>query len=270
MPSKSKPKRTPAVKQQNIPISPKWPSLEPLVPKEDLRLETLLEGQILVIRNFFTSTLCKNYISFLSSLPLVTTPGQPKKGEAVRVNDRFQIDDQIFAEQLWHGTGLQDLVTGVKSGDSQHIRDLKSQWGGEVCGLNPRIRIYRYSKGQFFAQHFRLPILFTDLCSSDDESNVLSIPTSPPTPAKTTWTLLIYLTGPATGCVGGETVFYPEIGPAKKFSGKSSEGTEPVVVGLEVGMALLHKHGQDCLLHEGMEVTAGEKWVIRSDLCVKR
>lgn len=65
-------------------------------------------------------------------------------------------------------------------------------------------------------------------------------------------------------------MFYPEIGPAKKFSGKSSEGTEPVVVGLEVGMALLHKHGQDCLLHEGLEVTAGEKWVIRSDLCVKR
>ncbi len=43
-----------------------------------------------------------------------------------------------------------------------------------------------------------------------------------------------------------------------------------MVVGLEVGMALLHKHGQDCLLHEGREVMAGEKWVIRSDLCVKR
>ena len=96
------------------------------------------------------------------------------------------------------------------------------------------------------------------------------LPTSPPTPVKTTWTLLIYLTGPATGCVGGETVFYPELGPAKKVSGKSSEGTEPITVKLEVGMALLHKHGQDCLLHEGKKVTKGEKWVIRSDLCVRR
>jgi len=104
----------------------------------------------------------------------------------------------------------------------------------------------------------------------DDESNAISLPTTPPIPAKTTWTLLIYLTGPANGCVGGETVFYPELGPAREFSGKSSDGTEPVVVGLEVGMALLHKHGQDCLLHEGREVMAGEKWVIRSDLCVKR
>ena len=89
-------------------------------------------------------------------------------------------------------------------------------------------------------------------------------------PARTTWTLLIYLTGPVTGCVGGATVFYPELGPAKKFSGKSSDGTDPIVVDLEVGMALLHKHGQDCLLHEGRAVIQGEKWVIRSDLCVKR
>jgi hypothetical protein len=35
-------------------------------------------------------------------------------------------------------------------------------------------------------------------------------------------------------------------------------------------MALLHRHGKDCLLHEGREVTAGEKWIIRSDLCVRR
>jgi len=28
--------------------------------------------------------------------------------------------------------------------------------------------------------------------------------------------------------------------------------------------------GRDCMLHEGKEVTMGEKWVIRSDLCVKR
>ena len=65
-------------------------------------------------------------------------------------------------------------------------------------------------------------------------------------------------------------MFYPELGPAKKFSGKTSEGTALIAVELEVGMALLHKHGQDCLLHEGMKVTKGEKWVIRSDLCVRR
>ena len=117
---------------------------------------------------------------------------------------------------------------------------------------------------------FRYEEVLSNLLCLDDESNTIVLPTSPPTPAKTTWTLLIYLTGPATGCVGGETVFYPELGPAKKFSGKTSEGTALIAVELEVGTALLHKHGQDCLLHEGRKVTKGEKWVIRSDLCVRR
>ena len=82
--------------------------------------------------------------------------------------------------------------------------------------------------------------------------------------AKTTWTLLLYLSSPATGCQGGETVFYPDP-PSKR-----EPAPPPVVAELEVGMALLHKHGKDCLLHEGREVLEGEKWVIRSDLCVKR
>jgi hypothetical protein len=66
--------------------------------------------------------------------------------------------------------------------------------------------------------------------------------------------------------MGGETVFYQE--PPKKKSKESPK--DPVVVSLEVGMALLHRHGADCMLHEGREVLEGEKWVIRSDLCVKR
>lgn len=83
-------------------------------------------------------------------------------------------------------------------------------------------------------------------------------------PAKTTWTLLLYLSAPATGCKGGETVFHPDP-PSKR-----EPAPPPIVAELEVGMALLHRHGKDCLLHEGREVTEGEKWVIRSDLCVKR
>ncbi len=104
------------------------------------------------------------------------------------------------------------------------------------------------------------------MLSADDESNVITLPGTPPIPARTTWTLLIYL----QECIGGETVFYPELGPARKFSGKSSHDTEPVAVRPEVGMALLHKHGQECLLHEGREVKEGIKWIIRSDLCIKR
>ena len=126
-------------------LQPDWPGLQPLVPFETLDLDTILEDQIILVRKLFTSSLCQTYVNFLSNLPLTTTPGQPKKGEALRVNDRLQVDDADFAEKLWSETGLKQLV-----GNSG------KDWGGEVCGLNPRIRIYRYTKGQFFDQHCRL------------------------------------------------------------------------------------------------------------------
>jgi hypothetical protein len=73
----------------------------------------------------------------------------------VRVNDRYQIDDPAFAERLWSGTALKNLVTGaVEEGALDLTREQRRDlWGGEVIGLNPNIRIYRYSKGQFFDQH---------------------------------------------------------------------------------------------------------------------
>jgi len=78
----------------------------------------------------------------------------------------------------------------------------------------------------------------------DDESNSLSLSSkSGPVLAKTTWTLLLYLTSPATGCIGGETVFYPD-----ELPGKNNVVQKETVVGLETGMCLLHRHGNDCML----------------------
>ncbi|OJD09839.1 hypothetical protein AJ78_08898, partial [Emergomyces pasteurianus Ep9510] len=128
---------------------PSWPALKPLIPASDLYLETLLDDQILIIRNFLTSTLCKTYVSFLSSLPLVTTPKRLKKDEAVRVNDRYQVHDPAFAERLWSSTALKQLI----SEDGAVACASAELWGGEVLGLNPNIRIYRYGPGQFFDKH---------------------------------------------------------------------------------------------------------------------
>ncbi|EEH43570.1 uncharacterized protein PADG_08190 [Paracoccidioides brasiliensis Pb18] len=250
-PSKTTSTSIPSTSTNTTP--PNWPPLKPLIPPSDLHLTTLLKDQILIIRNLFTGTLCKTYVSFLSSLPLVTTPTRPKRGEAVRFNDRFHVHDPAFAERLWSSTALRELVLSDESGGGG-----QGLWGGEVLGLNPNIRIYRYGPGQFFDRHY-------------DDSVPLSIPSPSPTNnntttttttirAKTTWTLLIYL----TTCTGGETAFYPE------KPTKASRQPDPVVVGLEAGMALLHRHGESCLLHEGREVTEGEKWVIRSDLVVRR
>ncbi|OLN96649.1 hypothetical protein CCHL11_00575, partial [Colletotrichum chlorophyti] len=64
-------------------------------------------------------------------------------------------------------------------------------------------------------------------------------PSSGPVTCKTTWTLLLYLTSSAEGCVGGETVFFPNDRRSAK---------EEIPVALETGMLLLHKHGDDCML----------------------
>ncbi len=139
------------------PVPPNWPAFHPLVPSSDLSLQVLVPDQIILIPKFWTSTLCKTYVNFLSSLPLVTTPGKPKKGEAVRVNDRFQIEDAAFAESLWHSTALKDLVLGnePEGNDDLSVAGRRPIWGGDVVGLNPNIRIYRYGKSQFFAPHCR-------------------------------------------------------------------------------------------------------------------
>ena len=151
MPAKSQGKALKSKKHSanDSPVQPPaWPPLQPLVPSEDLALKTVLDEQIIVIPNLLTSMLCKRYVSFLSSLPLITTPVQPKAGEAVRVNDRVQYDDSAFAERLWSSTALKDLISGSKkeSEDAGRLTPemAKQLWGGEVVGLNPRIRVYRY------------------------------------------------------------------------------------------------------------------------------
>lgn len=135
-------KKTAASPRQQ-PQPPDWPPFKPLSLASDLSLSTVVDFQIIVVKNFWTKSLCKNYVSFLKGLPLTTTPGVPKKGEALRVNDRYRVIDEGFANRLWAETGLKELVCGI---------DI---WGGEPIGLNPAIRIYRYSKGQFFDCHCR-------------------------------------------------------------------------------------------------------------------
>ncbi|KAI1819941.1 hypothetical protein F4861DRAFT_96573 [Xylaria intraflava] len=225
--------------------SPSWPPFRPQLPVTQLVFDAPIpkfEDQIVLLRNFWPKSLCRDYLNFLSNLPLATTPGRPKRGEATRVNDRFQTNDAQFAQKLWLQTGLKEVVLE----DS-----VKHLWGGEVIGLNPNVRVYRYSKNQFFDCHY-------------DDSNLVDIPSdegSESIRAKTTWTALLYLTSSADGVIGGETVFYPHDRKSAK---------EELVVAPETGMLLLHKHGDNCLLHEGREVKSGQKWILRTDLCVRR
>jgi hypothetical protein len=77
MAPKKKGKAEPSIKQVStatpINATPNWPAFVPLIPESDLVLHEVLPHQIITVPNFWTATLCRNYVSFLSSLPLVCT-----------------------------------------------------------------------------------------------------------------------------------------------------------------------------------------------------
>lgn len=144
-----------------------WPPLGARPAYEDqLTIQSLYPDHIITIPNLWSRRLCKEYVEFLSRLPLVTTPATQKKDHAVRVNDRFQIDDPIFARTIWE-TGLKQTLSEAGIDDKAYDSEKRQQLlGGEVLGLNSNIRVYRYRAGQFFASHCWSRIydlyLFTD------------------------------------------------------------------------------------------------------------
>ena len=54
---------------------------------------------------------------------MTTTPGKPKKGDALRFNDRFQVLDGGFANRLWLETGLKELICGEEDGSEATTED---------------------------------------------------------------------------------------------------------------------------------------------------
>ena len=102
--------------------------------------------------------------------------------------------------------------------------------GRRPVAFNDNIRLYRYSKGQKFGKHF-------DETASDSMGR------------NTVYTTLVYL----SAVRGGETVFYPQ-------------KNEEIIVAPRAGMALFHRHGIDCWLHEALPVASGEKYVLRTDV----
>merc|ERR1712194_186397 len=90
-------------------------------------------------------------------------------------------------------------------------------------GLNANIRIYQYMPGDVFGKHI-------------DGSNKVA-------GGRTEFTLLVYLMGEEEGLEGGETAFY-------------EGGREILRVNPVAGNALLHQHGDACLLHEALPVRA--------------
>lgn len=204
--------------------------------------ETLIRDQIVVIEKFFSTELCNELIkSFESSseLKMETTPLIKSKDYAARFNDRGFSVDFNASRNLW--SYLQKVLL-QKSAYEDHDEDDIRLIFSDAIGLNSQLRIYRYRKGHHFGKHYDESVI----CPlSEGKSNSKGI---------TKWTLLIYLTGD-DDFKGGGTIFYPDYSSAEHLNVHPSKG-----------MALLHKHGDDCLKHEAETVKDGIKWVLRSDV----
>ncbi|KAI8366063.1 uncharacterized protein BYT42DRAFT_588773 [Radiomyces spectabilis] len=202
-----------------------------LMPKSSLQVTELEPHQIYLIHDFFTGKECEQLISYFDiHLPLQQVPTIPKPGEAFRSNDRQSFVNEELAQQLWKA-GLQQAC--------EHPGITTVSLPRRPAGLNSNLRIYRYRPQQRFECHYD--------DSVQDKTTGLW----------TDWTLLIYLNGDMKG---GETVFYKSVTKKRK--------SDPIIVRPERGLALLHRHGQHCLLHEALEVTQGAKWVLRSDVLI--
>ncbi|ORX52279.1 hypothetical protein DM01DRAFT_350494 [Hesseltinella vesiculosa] len=225
-------KQTPSKTSTASPSNHQPPTLPKLIAKSALSVTELEPQQIYLIHDFFTPKECQQLIAYFDKhlTPQAAASLVPKPGEAFRSNDRQSLQSSALANQLWQ-LGLARVCTS-----QQGIAGSR-----QPCGLNSNIRIYRYRPGQRFEAHY-------DDSVKDDITGYW-----------TEWTLLIYLNGDMQG---GETVFYKE-GKKKK------NPPPPIVVQPQQGLALLHRHGQHCLLHEALEVTGGAKWVLRSDVLMK-
>lgn len=142
----------------------------------------------------------------------ITTRRGPRMAPEIRNNTRVMIDDTETAAELF--SLLRPVLPAVVSG-----------W--HLCGLNERLRWYRYDRGERFNWHY-------DGSFARDRTE------------RSRLTLMIYLN---EGFDGGETMF--------DLAGGMR------VVRPQAGALLLFPHA---LRHTGAVVTWGRKYVLRTDV----
>lgn len=73
-------------------------------------------------------------MKYMLTFPRLHGTGRgPRYGEALRDNGRLQIQDPVFSERLWRASSLREVFEGVQVE------------GQAAVGLNPNIRLYRYT-----------------------------------------------------------------------------------------------------------------------------
>ncbi|CAK0879791.1 unnamed protein product [Prorocentrum cordatum] len=188
---------------------------------------------ISAIDNFLSQDECRRWIDWGLKTGFEEAKQKQTAEMAFRDNGRIEFESDEIAQTIW--LRLRPFVPDAVGSASATRRAL---------GCSPRIRVYRYVKGQRFGQH---------VDGSRDE---------PSLGGRTHFTVLIYLNGGDQDSLenqlkGGETVFWKD------------RGGNPTTVALSFpptrGMCMFHGHGDECMIHEGATVLDGVKYVLRTD-----
>jgi hypothetical protein len=182
-----------------------------------------LANDIGVVPDFLSAAECQAFIAFSEGRAYEGAPISTAGGTAlvrdVRNNDRVIVDDVAEAARLY------------QRAEAFLPPRMDEEW--HRCGLNERLRFYRYDAGQKFDWHrdgfYR---------NSAGERSFL--------------TFMVYLN---EGFGGGETLF-------TRIGGQYLS-EDDLTVTPKCGMALVFRHK---LLHTGAGVTSGRKYVLRTDV----
>ncbi|POM73316.1 2-oxoglutarate and Fe(II)-dependent oxygenase superfamily protein isoform 1 [Phytophthora palmivora] len=198
--------------------------------RKSLHVRNLHDELIYAVPSFLSRVECQRVRSFADQEGFERVTQRASRDYAFRDNDRLLLRLPAFAELLWKR--LEPHVPAEYE-------------GMHAAGLNPAIRFYRYNTGQRFGCHV-------------DQSDVDRV-----TGFHSRFTVLVYLNDSIDSDLeGGDTIFYANEAGAK----------EEVVLSVapETGSALVHGHGDRCLLHEGALVTRGAKYLLRTDVMYSR
>mmetsp|Transcript_23335 Transcript_23335/g.66452 ORF Transcript_23335/g.66452 Transcript_23335/m.66452 type:complete len:306 (+) Transcript_23335:50-967(+) len=204
--------------------------------KVQLSLVCLLAHPVTIsaIDNFLTEEECRSWISWGEQRGFEEAKQKQNTMYAFRDNGRIEFSCPDTAYQIW-----------------LRMRPFMPETVGKpprkLIGCSPRIRVYRYTRGQRFGQH---------VDGSRDE---------PEMGGRTHFTVLVYLNGgdrddASFRVRGGETVFW-----------KDHDGKRPALAFPPTrGVCLFHGHGDECMTHEGAGVEEGAKYILRTDVVCER
>lgn len=219
------------------------------------QLEDLIPNAVFVAQNLLSSKECEEWINYAENSGWDAVAHPATKWIAHRECSRLQKNDWTMAHRLF--TRIQQIVMEASTqldifDKSTRVNSSYANKTYQPITCNPNLRLYKYTKGQWFGKH----IDDTNKIEWKGEDTPYSAADVAET--HTEITVLFYL----STCKGGATRFHLPRSTKKK--GKGNDGS--VAFTPTQGAVLLHVHGDNCLEHEAEPVLDGIKYVLRTDI----